>query len=66
MDPRLADLLQKTSLYGTLAMYYEHIDPEKHIYFYKKHINYEMQLVQLYWALHGTMESPYGRENYPV
>ncbi|MEI3607068.1 hypothetical protein SPD48_15325 [Pseudogracilibacillus sp. SE30717A] len=58
MDPRLAQLLQKTSLYGTLAMYYEHIDPEKHIYFYRKHFEYEMQLVQLYWALQGTMENP--------
>lgn len=66
MDPRLAELLQKTSLYGTLAMYYEHIDPEKHIYFYKKHFHYETQLVQLYWALQGTMQSPYGREDYPV
>ncbi len=55
MDPRLASLLQMTSLYGTLANYYEHIDPEKHIYFYRKHFNCEMQLVQLYWALQGTM-----------
>ncbi|MFC7364225.1 MULTISPECIES: hypothetical protein [Bhargavaea] len=53
MDPRLAQLLQMTSLYGTLAKFYEHSDPEKHIYFYKKHVQYEMQLVQMYWALHG-------------
>ncbi|MFD2617551.1 hypothetical protein [Terrilactibacillus laevilacticus] len=66
MDPRLAQLLQKTSLYGTLAMYYEHIDPEKHIYFYKKHLKYETQLVQLYWTLHGTMENSPWRENYPL
>ncbi|MGM0878545.1 MAG: hypothetical protein ACQEWV_28590 [Bacillota bacterium] len=66
MDPRLANLLQMTSLYGTLAKYYEHIDPEKHIYFYKKHFRCEMQLVQLYWSLQGTMESPLMREHYPV
>lgn len=51
MDPRLAQLLQKVSLYGTLAKFYEHIDPAKHIYFYKKHFKYEKQLVDLYWAL---------------
>ncbi|RCW49128.1 hypothetical protein [Paenibacillus prosopidis] len=51
MDERLAQLLQKVSLYGTLAKYYEHIDPEKHIFFYRKHFMYEMQLVQLYWSL---------------
>ncbi|MFD1957577.1 hypothetical protein ACFSL6_26255 [Paenibacillus thailandensis] len=56
MDPRLAQLLQQTSLYGTLAKFYEHIDPEKHIYFYRKHLMYEMQLVKLYWSLHNTME----------
>lgn len=59
MDPRLADLLQKTSLYGTLAKYYEHSDPEKHIYFYRKHFMCETQLVQLYWSLQGPMESPF-------
>lgn len=52
MDPSLAQLLQMTSLYGTLAKFYEHSDPEKHIYFYKMHVQYEMQLVQMYWALH--------------
>ncbi|MDM5231574.1 hypothetical protein [Lysinibacillus pakistanensis] len=57
MDPRLAQLLQKVSLYGTLANYYEHIDPEKHMYFYEKHFKYETQLVQLYWQLHR--ENPY-------
>ncbi|WP_179089878.1 hypothetical protein [Paenibacillus sp. FSL A5-0031] len=56
MDPRLAQLLQLTSLYGTLAKFYEHMDPEKHIYFYQKHFMYEKQLVQLYWQLHGTMD----------
>jgi hypothetical protein len=56
MDPRLAKLLQMVSLYGTLAKYYEHIDAEKHIYFYRKHLMYEMQLVQLYWSLQGTIE----------
>jgi hypothetical protein len=53
VDPRLAQLLQMTSLYGTLAKYYEHIDQEKHMYFYEKHFMYERQLVQLYWQLHG-------------
>ncbi|MGM0884919.1 MAG: hypothetical protein ACQEXQ_28240 [Bacillota bacterium] len=53
MDERLAQLLQKVSLYGTLATYYEHIDSEKHIFFYRKHLMYEMQLVQLYWSLQG-------------
>lgn len=57
MDPRLAQLLQKVSLYGTLAKYYEHIDPEKHMYFYEQHFKYETQLVQLYWQLHR--ENPY-------
>lgn len=51
MDPHLAELLQKTSLYGTLAMYYEHIDPKWHMYFYELHFNYENQLVQYYWKL---------------
>jgi hypothetical protein len=64
MDPRLAKLLQLTSLYGTLAKFYEHIDPEKHIYFYRQHFMYEKQLVELYWSLQGSMESP-GREYYP-
>lgn len=58
MDPRLVKLLQKASLYGTLAMFYEHIDPEKHIYFYKKHFKYEKKLVHLYWKLHSRMASP--------
>jgi hypothetical protein len=53
VDPRLAQLLQMTSLYGTLAKFYEHSDPEKHIYFYKMHVQYELQLVQMYWALYG-------------
>jgi hypothetical protein len=65
VDPLLARLLQQTSLYGTLAMYYEHIDPEKHIYFYKKHFESESQLVQLYWSLHPTMRSQTWGENYP-
>lgn len=56
MDPRLAQLLQKVSLYGTLAKFYEHIDPEKHIFFYRKHFMYEAQLVRLYWTLHHTMD----------
>lgn len=51
MDPRLAELLQKTSLYGTLAKYYEHIDPKWHMYFYELHFKYENQLVQYYWML---------------
>ncbi|SDN16213.1 hypothetical protein SAMN05518871_103473 [Psychrobacillus sp. OK028] len=51
MDQRLADLLQKTSLYGTLAMYYEHSDPKLHMYFYQVHIKYENQLVEHYWML---------------
>ncbi|XEC92629.1 hypothetical protein AB6A23_14600 [Paenibacillus tarimensis] len=54
MDPRLAQLLQLTSLYGTLAKYYEHRDEEKHIYFYRKHFMYESQLVKLYWQLYGS------------
>lgn len=52
----IGQLLQLTSLYGTLAKFYEHIDPEKHIYFYQKHFMFEKQLVQLYWQLHGTMD----------
>ena len=64
MDPRLADLLQKTSLYGTLAKFYEHSDPEKHIHFYKLHVKNEMQLVQLYWSLQGTMGSQPRPEEY--
>lgn len=47
-----------TSLYGTLAKYYEHIDPEKHIYFYKKHFMCEKQLVQLYWSLQESNNYP--------
>jgi hypothetical protein len=58
LDPRLTQLLQKVSLYGTLAKFYEHIDPDKHIYFYKKHFKYEMELVRLYWALQGAMGYP--------
>lgn len=53
MDLRLADLLQKTSLYGTLAKHYEHIDPRWHMYFYELHFKYEKQLVELYWKLHA-------------
>ncbi|RHW37520.1 hypothetical protein D1B33_08290 [Lysinibacillus yapensis] len=51
MDPRLAQLLQMTSLYGTLAKFYEHRDPRLHMYFYELHFKYENQLVQLYWQL---------------
>ncbi|WP_044640725.1 hypothetical protein [Risungbinella massiliensis] len=58
MNKRLAKLLQKTSLYGTLAKYYEHMNPEKHIYFYRKHLKYERQLVHLYWQLKGVGEYP--------
>ncbi|HEU5138651.1 MAG TPA: hypothetical protein VFT51_01665 [Bacillales bacterium] len=66
MDPRLAEQLQLTSLYGTLATFYEHTDPEKHIYFYKKHFMHEKQLVNLYWSLHRQgMETPM-REFYPM
>ncbi|WLD92530.1 hypothetical protein [Alkalihalobacillus sp. AL-G] len=64
MDPRLVRLLQLTSLYGTLAKFYEHRDPERHIHFYKQHFMYESQLVQLYWSLQGSMES-HEREHYP-
>ncbi|GEB78387.1 hypothetical protein [Sporolactobacillus inulinus] len=64
MDPQLAKLLQLTSLYGTLAMYYEHIDPEKHIYFYKKHFEVESQLVQYYWSLQRAPETQSWGENY--
>ncbi|WP_197462234.1 hypothetical protein [Bhargavaea cecembensis] len=53
----MAQLLQMTSLYGTLAKFYEHSDPEKHIYFYKKHVQYELQLVQMYWSLYGHSHS---------
>lgn len=52
MDPRLAQLLQMTSLYGTLAKYYKHIDPKCHMYFYELHFKYESLLVQHYWKLH--------------
>lgn len=51
MDPRLAQLLQLTSLYGVLMKYYEHIDPKLHMYFYELHFTYENQLVQYYWRL---------------
>lgn len=54
MDPRLKQLLELTSLYGTLAKFYEHIDPEKHMYFYQKHFMVEKQLVQMYWTLHES------------
>lgn len=56
MDPRLKQLLEMASLYGMLAKYYEHIDPEKHMYFYQKHFMCEKQLVNLYWALHHPQE----------
>ena len=57
MNPRLADLLQKTSLYGTLAKYYEHIDPKWHMYFYEQHFKYEKELVDEYWKHHHQMDS---------
>jgi len=38
---------KKASEYQMLAKFYEHKDPEKHIYYYKKHFYHENKFVQL-------------------
>jgi hypothetical protein len=50
---------KKASHYGMLAKYYEHMDPEKHIYYYKKHFYHESKFVKYHKMMkpHGSHES---------
>ena len=55
---------KKASQYGMMAKYYEHKDPEKHIYYYKKHFYHEKKFVHYFKMMesHGcdsTMKYDY-------
>lgn len=39
--------MEKSNLYGMLAKYYEHIDPDKHIHYYKKHFYHEQKWLNI-------------------
>lgn len=45
---RLKYHLEQANLYGTLAKIYEHVNPDKHCHYYRKHFYHEMQVKQLY------------------
>ncbi|MEJ8548540.1 hypothetical protein [Brevibacillus borstelensis] len=59
MKDRLKYHLEKANLYGLLAKFYEHMDPEKHCYYYKKHFYHEQKVVQYHKEMKGSKESSY-------
>ncbi|EMT54456.1 hypothetical protein I532_02590 [Brevibacillus borstelensis AK1] len=59
MQDRLKYHLEKANLYNLLAKYYEHMNPEKHIHYYKKHFYHEQKVVQYYEGMKGRKESSY-------
>lgn len=59
VDHKLKYHMEKANLYGMLANYYEHIDPEKHIHYYKKHFYHEQKVVKYHKMGRKHMESSY-------
>jgi len=48
---------KKASEYQMLAKFYEHKDPAKHIYYYKKHFYHEMKFVKYSEMMNHSHES---------
>lgn len=46
MKERMEYHFKKASQYQMLAKFYEHKDPAKHIYYYKKHFYHENKFVR--------------------
>ncbi|MDN9011185.1 hypothetical protein [Brevibacillus laterosporus] len=60
MKDKLKYHLEKANLYGMLAKFYEHMNPDKHIYYYKKHFYHEQKVVEY----HQCTESSYSNYMY--